>query len=87
MVTKISRLFGVKLSKNGKNLIRKWVNEEFGSLYHAEKALQTEQELIDFVNDMLVATGMKLDDLSDKNLVVKGIKYCPYCGEYVGKVR
>lgn len=94
MTNKISKLFGIKLSKNGKEKIKKWINDEFGSLYLANQQLETDKDVINFINDMLKQENLTISDISDNNYIpiknvnketkqVKPFKYCPYCGECI----
>lgn len=86
----VERLFGIKLSKNGRFTINKWIEDEYGSLYYAKKSLDDDTSIIEFINDMLKQDQKTLDDISNKNIISKrtdrrAIKkkflYCPYCGE------
>ena len=88
----IERLFGIKLSKNGKLVINKWIEEEYGSEYLAKKNLDDDTSIIEFINDMLKQEGITIDMISDKNSLSKDLNkilkktkkkfiYCPYCGE------
>lgn len=90
MIGKIYKTFNVKFSSDGKKMIRKWLSEEFGTTYYAKKSLETDEDIINFINDMLETEKMTFDDLivkevkkktSVKKSIKKKIKYCPYCGE------
>ena len=86
----VERLFGIKLSKNGRFTINKWIEDEYGSLYYAKKSLDDDTSIIEFINDMLKQDEKTLDDISkktnlskrtDKKTAKKKFIYCPYCGE------
>ena len=92
MNKEVERLFGIKLSKNGKLVINKWLSEEYGSIYLAKKNLDDDTSIIEFINDMLKQEKINIDDISDKNSFSKDLNrilkkskrkylYCPYCGE------
>ena len=92
----IERLFGIKLSKNGKMVINKWIEDEYGSLYLANKELKDDKSIMEFVNDMLKQDEITLDDITDRNDLTKTVKkamntskkqirYCPYCGGRIDK--
>lgn len=92
MNKEVERLFGIKLSKNGKLTIKKWLEEEYGSIYLAKKSLDDDASIIDFINDMLKQEEKTITDISDKNSLSsdpnksqnkskKKYLYCPYCGE------
>lgn len=63
MLNKINKFFNIKLSKEGKKKINDWLIDEFETMYYAQKALDTDESIIDFVNDMLAQENIKLDDL------------------------
>lgn len=92
MISKINELFEVKISKEGKELIQKWLIDEFESLYYAKKQLDSDEAVKDFINDMLAGNNMELSDLCSKTTVPKSTKppkkekhfrFCPYCGENI----
>lgn len=100
MITKITNLvdkiYDMKLSKNGKQTINKWLLDEFGSIYYAQKQLDGDTAILDFLHDMLTQENIELTSLcmqpeetknTSKHVQVRNktkyFKYCPYCGEYI----
>lgn len=63
MTNKISEIFGVKLSRKGKDLINEWLVEEYENIYYAKKQLTDDDSIRDFINDMLEQNNMTFDEL------------------------
>lgn len=63
MTNKISEIFGVKLSRKGKDLINEWLIEEYETIYYAKKQLADDESIRDFINDMLQQNNMTFDEL------------------------
>ena len=102
MINKITNLinekFNKKLSKEGKKIINEWLLDEFETIYYAQKQLDSDDSILDFINDMLAEKKLKIDELcvhaisrvATKNHIKKEgkkkpFKYCPYCGEHIGQ--
>ncbi len=92
----VERIFGIKLTKYGKYKIHKWIIDEFGSIYMANKTLDNDSSRLEFISDMLKQENLKLDDISDITELLQNIKkelrkfkhkskYCPYCGKELSK--
>ena len=63
MINKVNELFGIKLSKEGKKKINSWFLDEFETMYYAQKKLDSDDALMDFINDMLIQENVRLNDL------------------------
>ena len=72
MTNKISSIFGITLSKKGKELVNKWFIDEFETMYYAKKQLNDNDSLRDFINDMLEQNNMGINDLTTE---VKQMKH------------
>lgn len=95
MNQKISEIFNIRLSKEGRKKIKEWIMDEYGSLYYAEKSLYSNVDIKEFIEDMLETNHMSINELgiigngkvvqkkTPITPALKRFKYCPYCGERI----
>ena len=75
MTNKISEIFGVKLSRKGKDLINEWLIEEYETIYYAKKQLVDDESIREFILDMLEQNNMGINDLTTEVKQMKHQKY------------